>query len=141
MVIDCAKLITVYEYVLYRRRARIQLRKTLGAPPAPEIPARISWDLSNTECPFRFIASLPGTGVVPVNPPASASTHLHPQDTGNPRIRPPLALAGAFSVAIQRDGGLATVALYLQHVACKVTQKGEKEQGKVLCFLTTLVLR
>lgn len=114
----------------------------LWGPSSSRDPRGISWDLSNTGCPFRFIASLPGTGVVPVNPPASASnTHLHPQDTGNPRIRPPLALAGAFSVAIQEDGGLTAVALYLQHVACKVTQKGEKEQGRFSCFLTTLVLR
>ena len=79
----------------------------LWGPSSSGDPHGISWDLSNTACPFRFIASVHGTGVVSVNPPASASsTHLHPQDTGNPQIRPPLALVGAFPVAIQEDGGL-----------------------------------
>ena len=145
LVIDCAKLISVYEYVLYSRRARIQLRKTLGPlqlqrSPRDQLGSLQQPSVHSGSLPL-LLWTVPGTGVVSVNAPTSASnTHLHPQDTGNPHIRPPLALEGAFPVAIQEDGGLTAVALYLQHVACKISQKGEKEQRR-FWFLTTLVLR
>lgn len=140
-MIDCAKLITVYEYVLYSRRARIQLRKTLGPLQLRRSPRDQLGSLQHrVSIQVHCLCSWHRCGFC--EPSRLSLQHTPP----SPRYwQPPdQATVGAcrgLSCGHSRGWGLTAVALYLQHVACKITEKGEKEQRRFSCFLTTLVLR
>ena len=103
LVIDCAKLITVYEYVLYSRRARIQLRKTLGplqlqrSPQEDQLGSLQHRVSIQVHCPFRFLWTLP--------PQPTTHTSI-PKILATPRSGHRWHLQGPSLWPFERMGGL-----------------------------------
>ena len=118
----------------------------LWGPSSSGDPHGISWDLSNNRvsiqvhcpcCSDLFLAQVRFLWTLPPQPPTHTSI---PKIPATPRSGHLWRLQGPSPWPFKRMGGLQQWLFYLQHVACKIIQKGEKEQRR-FCFLTTLVLR